>query len=64
MEDHYQQGGLGDAVLEAVVEQGIRVHKLAVTELSRSGPSKALPDRCGISARHIVVRKVRDGCSQ
>jgi transketolase len=42
-----------------VAEQGVRVHKLAVTELPRSGPSKALLDRCGISARHIV-RKVRE----
>ena len=54
VEDHYAEGGLGDAVLEAVAAEGIRVRKLAVAELPRSGAPEALLDRCGISARHIV----------
>jgi transketolase len=45
VEDHYAQGGLGDAVLEAVAGDAIRVEKLAVTELPRSGPADALLDR-------------------
>jgi transketolase len=63
VEDHYRQGGLGDAVLEAVAEEGIRVHKLAVSELPRSGAPDALLDRYGISARHIAdkVREVLAG---
>jgi transketolase len=62
VEDHYSQGGLGDAVLEAVAGEGIQVHKLAVTELPRSGPSEALLNRYGISAQHIAekVRKVAE----
>jgi transketolase len=59
VEDHYPQGGLGDAVLEALAGEAIRVHKLAVTELPRSGPPEALLDRYGISARHIAD-KVRE----
>ncbi|HEV8440715.1 MAG TPA: transketolase [Methylomirabilota bacterium] len=54
VEDHYPQGGLGDAVLEALAGESIRVHKLAVSELPRSGKPDALLDRYGISARHIV----------
>jgi len=54
VEDHYAEGGLGDAVLEAVAAEGIRVRKLAVAELPRSGAPEALLDRCGISAPHIV----------
>ena len=54
VEDHYAEGGLGDAVLEAVATEGIRVHKLAVRELPRSGKPAELLDRYGISARHIV----------
>jgi transketolase len=63
VEDHYRQGGLGDAVLEAVAEEGIRVHKLAVSELPRSGRPDGLLDRYGISARHIAdkVREVIAG---
>jgi transketolase len=59
VEDHYAQGGLGDAVLEAVAGKAVQVHKLAITELPRSGPSHALLDRYGISARRIA-EKVRE----
>jgi transketolase len=54
VEDHYAHGGLGDAVSEAVWEQGFRVLRLAVREIPRSGPSDVLIDRHGISARAIV----------
>ncbi|MFQ5520684.1 MAG: transketolase, partial [Candidatus Methylomirabilia bacterium] len=54
VEDHYAEGGLGDAVLEAVATHGVRVHKLAVKELPRSGDPEALLDRYGISARRII----------
>jgi len=52
-EDHYIEGGLGDAVLNAVGDQA-RVVKLAITEVPRSGPPEALLDRYGISSRHIA----------
>jgi transketolase len=53
VEDHYEEGGLGDAVLNAVGIQA-RVVKLAVREVPRSGSPEALIDKYGISARHIV----------
>lgn len=56
VEDHYPEGGLGDAVCSAVAaEAGITVHKLAVNGLPRSGPSAALLDMFGISSKHIIA---------
>ena len=54
VEDHYAHGGLGDAVSEAVWDQGFRVQRLAVREIPRSGPPDELMDRFGISAGAIV----------
>lgn len=55
VEDHYPEGGLGEAVSAAVSgETGISVHIMAVTELPRSGPPKVLVDMFGISANKIV----------
>ncbi|MFQ5828451.1 MAG: transketolase [Candidatus Methylomirabilia bacterium] len=59
VEDHYAEGGLGDAVLEAVAPEGVRVFKLAVRELPRSGGPQALLDRYGISARQIAETVLR-----
>jgi transketolase len=53
VEDHYFEGGLGDAVLNAVGNKA-RVIKLAVREIPRSGPPEALLERYGISSGHIV----------
>ena len=54
VEDHYAHGGLGDAVSEAVWDQGFRVRRLAVREIPRSGEPEELMDRYGISASAIV----------
>jgi transketolase len=54
VEDHYEQGGLGDAVLAAVGNRA-EVRKLAVREIPRSGPPDALLDKYGISSDHIVT---------
>jgi transketolase len=54
VEDHYAAGGIGDAVAEAVGDAGIRVHRVAVREIPRSGKPDELLDRFGISARHII----------
>jgi transketolase len=54
VEDHYEEGGLGDAVLEAVGNQA-KVVKLAVHEIPRSGPPEALIEKYGISSSHIVA---------
>jgi transketolase len=60
VEDHYAQGGLGDAVSEAVWDQGFSVQRLAVREIPRSGESDELLDRYGISAA-AIVRAVTGG---
>ncbi|ERL94232.1 hypothetical protein D910_11513, partial [Dendroctonus ponderosae] len=53
-EDHYYQGGLGEAVIAALaMEKDIIVKHLAVGELPRSGPPNALLQYYGISAKHI-----------
>ena len=55
VEDHYAHGGLGDAVSEAVWDQGFRVKRLAVREIPRSGQPEELLDRFGISSKAIVA---------
>jgi transketolase len=55
VEDHYAHGGLGDAVSEAVWNEGFRVQRLAVREIPRSGAPDELLDHFGISARAIAV---------
>ena len=59
VEDHYREGGLGDAVLDAVASEGIKVHKLAVNSLPRSGKPEELMERHGITAA-CIARKVRE----
>lgn len=54
VEDHYKEGGLGDAVLEAVGTQA-RVVQLAVHEIPRSGPPEALIEKYGISSSRIAA---------
>lgn len=54
VEDHYQAGGLGEAVSFAVADAGVRVRSLCVQTVPRSGPPDALVDLFGISCRHIV----------
>ena len=56
VEDHYYDGGLGDAVLNAVATHGVQVHKMAVTDVPRSGKPEELLDFYGISARRIVEK--------
>lgn len=54
IEDHYPEGGLGEAVSSALANDNIRVKSLAVREVPRSGPPKALIDKYGIGAKAIV----------
>lgn len=56
VEDHYKQGGLGEAVLSAVAGQrNVVVKHLGVEEVPRSGPPTVLIDMFGISARCVVA---------
>src|SRR5436190_2135602 len=58
VEDHYTEGGLGDAVAGELSSEGIRVHKLAVTELPHSGKPEELLARYGIDAA-AIIKKVK-----
>jgi len=53
VEDHYAEGGLGDAVLGALAGEQTRFRKLAVSKLSRSGGSGELMEWQGISSGAI-----------
>jgi transketolase len=56
VEDHWPEGGLGDAVLEALAEMPDRppVRKLAVRELPGSGTPAELLHEAGIDASGII----------
>jgi transketolase len=56
VEDHYPEGGIGAAVLEALAPLGARFTfaHCAVRGLPGSGKPEELMDQAGISARHIV----------
>jgi len=59
VEDHWVEGGLGDAVLEALAAGGQlsgRVIKVAVTALPGSGTADELREAAGISAARIAER--------
>ena len=56
-EDHYPEGGLGEAVISALAEveaAPARFKKLAVNGLPHSGKADELLDAFGISSRHIA----------
>ncbi len=56
VEDHYPQGGLGAAVLEALAaDPPPRVIHLAVKDLPTSGRPEELMNAAGISSKHIVA---------
>jgi transketolase len=57
VEDHFPEGGLGDAVLAALAEKDEhpRVLKLAVREMPRSGKPEELMNAYGIDAEHIAL---------
>jgi transketolase len=56
VEDHYPEGGLGAAVMEALAADAPpRVAHLAVRGLPTSGKPEELINAAGISAKHIVA---------
>jgi transketolase len=56
VEDHWSEGGIGDAVLEALSdgESPARVVRLAVREMPTSGKPAELLSAAGIDAEHIA----------
>jgi transketolase len=62
-EDHWPEGGLGEATLSALAEDGIeglKFEHLAVVGMPTSGSPEEVMDAAGISAEHIAgaVRKL------
>ena len=64
IEDHWAQGGLGDAVLAALAQaqndgvldgEASKFTHLCVTEMPHSGKPAELLDAAGISSRHIIA---------
>jgi transketolase len=68
VEDHWPQGGLGDAVLEAIADSGLALHtvKLAVRDLPGSGTPAELLRAARIDADAIAaaVRSLIDPISR
>jgi transketolase len=60
-EDHYAEGGLGEAVLSALAEAPVPIHVLAVRRRPRSGKPEELRDFVAISSAAIAssVRELR-----
>jgi transketolase len=56
VEDHYPEGGLGDAVAGELSLEGVKVHKLAVFELPRSGKPEELLAKYAIDANAILAK--------
>jgi transketolase len=60
VEDHYPQGGIGAAVLEALAaDSPPRVVHLAVKELPTSGKPEELMNAAGISSKQIVAAAIK-----
>ena len=58
VEDHWPEGGVGEAVLSALAQAGVAPSKsrlLAVNGMPHSGKPEELIDAFGISARHIAA---------
>lgn len=58
VEDHYSEGGLGDAVAGELSVEGVKVHKMAVIGMPRSGKPAELLAHFGIDA-DAIVKKVK-----
>jgi transketolase len=59
IEDHFAQGGLGEAVMSVLAHETVPVHSLAVRKMPRSGKPMELLEYEEIS-RNAIVRKVME----
>lgn len=59
VEDHYIQGGLGEAVAAEMVNEKVAMHMLAVRQLPRSGQPEELLEYEGIDAKSIVQAVIK-----
>lgn len=58
VEDHYPEGGIGDAVSAALAETGIVVKRLAVSHIPHSGTKEELLSRAGIDTHAITAATI------
>jgi transketolase len=56
VEDHWEEGGIGEVVATALADSGIstKLERLAVTERPGSGPPQDLLAAAGIDAEHVI----------
>jgi transketolase len=59
VEDHFEVGGMGEAVMNALSGMSIPIHSLAVRKMPRSGKPEELLEYEDISAKGIIA-KVKD----
>ena len=59
VEDHFPEGGIGEAVLSALATEKISVHLLAVRKTPKSGKPAELLDYEGIS-KGAIIQKVKE----
>ncbi len=62
VEDHYETGGLGSAVAEALADRGCPAPlvRLAVRDFAESGGTEELYEKYGLSANHIAEACLRN----
>ena len=59
VEDHFAEGGIGEAVMSALANENVRIHSLAVRKMPKSGKPDELLDYEEISSK-AIVRKVKE----
>jgi transketolase len=59
VEDHYPEGGLGEAVRSALADSPVPIHSLAVRQKPKSGKPQELLDFEGIS-KSGIIKKVKE----
>jgi transketolase len=63
VEDHCAEGGIGEAVMNALAANPVPIYMLAVRKTPRSGEPGELLDYEGIS-RYSIVQQVKEVLSQ
>lgn len=56
VEDHFENGGLGDALLSSLALDNVKIEKIAVTRIERSGKPQELLEDAGIDSESIVKK--------
>lgn len=59
VEDHYPEGGIGEAVRSAMAGHCLTIHSLSVKQMPRSGRPEELLDYENVSCR-AIVRRIRE----